>query len=84
MIRLYKVDFRGLHFPLSKHQVSKHPNSAGEFQGSVVRGGIRFKSDMFILEKLVIEEANLNPNIKFRNQKGEWGHGGVPWLRVYL
>ena len=67
---------------LSKHQEATHPNTQPEFQGSIVKGGIRFNVERFILESIKISEANDDSNVNLLNQKGEWGDRGIPRLRV--
>ena len=67
---------------LAKHQATHHPNHEAEFSSQVLRGGIQFNLDRFILEAHKIQEAGQNPNIALMNQRSEWGHRGLPRLQI--
>ena len=67
---------------LVKHQESKHSNQTPSFRAKVLKAGIRFNTDRFVLEALHIRNANDDQSIELLNQKGEWGHGGIVRLRA--
>ena len=67
---------------LVKHQESKHSNQTPSFRAKVLKAGIRFNTDRFVLEALHIRNTNDDHNIELLNQKGEWGHGGIVRLRA--
>ena len=67
---------------LSKHQEAAHPNDQPDFKGSIVKGGMRFNVDRFILEVIRISEGNQDTNVNLLNQKGEWGDKGIPLFRI--
>ena len=65
---------------LAKHQQAKHSNLVPNFKAKILRGGVRFNTDRFVLEALHIRDRHDNPNVDLLNQKGEWGYGGIPRL----
>ena len=67
---------------LSKYQESTHQNTQPDFQGSIVKGGIRFNVERFILESIKISEGNDGTSVNLLDQKGEWGERDIPRLRT--
>ena len=58
------------HNALAKHQRHKHQGQEQRFKAKIERSGLRFNSDRFIHEALVIQDANEDTNVLLMNQKG--------------
>ena len=67
---------------LSKHSQLDHRNVNVEFRSKVLRGGIKYNLDIFILEAHMIHKYSQDNSINLLNQRGEWGHRGLPRLQV--
>ena len=65
-----------------KHQTVMHRNTNPEFKAKIIKGGIRFNLDRFVLESQKIQETNDDPGVVILNSKSEWGSRGVPRLTV--
>ena len=67
---------------LVKHKILMHLDTNPEFKAKIVKGGIRYNLDRFVLESQKIQEANDDPGVIVLNSKSEWGSRGVPRLTV--
>ena len=67
---------------LVKHKILMHSDTNTEFKAKIVKGGIRYNLDRFVLESQKIQEANDDPGVNVLNSKSEWGSRGVPRLTV--
>ena len=66
---------------LYKHHEMNHTDLEPRFKSKPLRRGIKFNLDRYITEALLIEEANMDPNVDLLNNRSEWGQRGVPRVR---
>ena len=67
---------------MAKHHKLSHRGLDPQFQSTILRGGIQYNLDRYILEAYNIEQTKQNPNVVLLNQRGEWGNRGLPRLET--
>ena len=67
---------------LAKHHRATHQGLEPGFEAEILRSGVKFNLDRYVLEAHTIFKHSQNQNIQLLNQRGEFGYQPLPRLEI--